>query len=150
MSDETDLQHIDRAQPDKGGIQRFRAAIDAWFERKAAYDADPNTFEKAVDRRKRKKKREVWRLEYAVRVGRDVRDYERDQTPERRAEKKAAKSKEERKRRLASSTPEKIAADREAAKVRAKKSRDAAKQQKADAERAEDAARRNDPAFGRF
>lgn len=129
---------------------RLRSAIDAWFKRKAAYDADPNNYEATVARNLQEKNREHWRAEYKLRLGRDVRDYERDQTPERRAAKKAAKSKDERARRLVASTPEKVAADKEAARLRARKSRDAAKQRKAEAEQAGQAMLQDDPNFARF
>jgi hypothetical protein len=107
---------------------RFKAAMDAWRSRHVAYLADPNTYEALLAERRKEENRKLWRAEYAMRVGRPVRATERGQTPERRNEKKAAKSKEERARRLAVSTPEQIAADKEAAKLRAKKSRERRKQ----------------------
>ena len=128
----------------------FKAAIDAWFKRQAAYDAKPDTFEKLLDQQKRERNRRDWRAEYQLRVHRPVRGYERDQTPERRKEKKAAKSKEERLRRLAASTPEQIEAERQAARIRAKASREAAKQRRAEAEQEAQATLHDDPNFARF
>lgn len=130
-----------------GGAARFKTAIDSWHKRKAAYDAKPDTFEKLLGQRRRKQKREDWRAEYQLRVDRPVRGYERDQTPERRKEKKAVKSKQERADRLARMTPEEVEAQKQAARDRAKASRDAAKLRKAEAEQASLEA---NPNFGRF
>jgi hypothetical protein len=107
---------------------RFKAAFEAWHKRHAAYLANPDTYEATLARCREEQNRKDWRAEYALRVDRPVRDYERDQTPERRKEKKAAKSKEERSQKLAASTPEQIAADKKAARLRAKASRDRKKQ----------------------
>lgn len=117
---------VEPAPPHVSG--RFKAAMDAWRARHIAYLANPNTYEALLAERRQEENRKLWRAEYAVRVGRPVRATERGQTPERRAEKKAAKSKEERARRDARSTPEQIAARKEDAKARAKASRERNKQ----------------------
>lgn len=131
-----------------GGALRFQSAIEDWFKRKAVRDADPNTFEARLAQQMQDRNRRGWRAEYQASVGRAVRDYERDQTPERRKEKKAAKSKAERARRLARSTPEQIEAEKQAARDRAKASRvKGAGCADAEAE-AEREAVRNLPTFG--
>lgn len=134
--------------PEPGAGHRFKTAIDAWFKRKAAYDANPSTFENLLNERGREKKRKSDRLEYRAKLGRDIRGYETGQTPERKAEKKAAKSKGERVRREARSTPEQIEADKQAARDRAKKSRENAKAKKQAEAEAEQAALQNHPNFG--
>ncbi|WP_336813485.1 hypothetical protein [Bosea sp. MMO-172] len=101
---------------------RFKAAIDAAMARHRSYLANPDTYEAAKARGTKDANNEASRIAYAASAGRPIRDYERGQTPERRAEKKAAKSKGERVRREARSTPEQIEADKQAARDRAKAS----------------------------
>lgn len=128
----------------------FKAAMDAWFKRQAAYDAKPDTFEKLLDQQKRERNRRDWRAEYQLRVDRPVRGYERDQTPERRKEKKAVKSKKERADRLARMTPEEIEAFRTAKQERERERRLQAKVKKEAEAKAEREAMEKLSNFGRF
>lgn len=133
-----------------GGAVRFTTAIDTWHKRQAAYDAKPDTFEKLLGQRRREQKREDWRAEYKIRVDRPVRGYERDQTPERRKKKKAAKSKQERADRLARMTPEEIDAFRTANQKREQERRLQAKLQKEAEAKAEREAMEKLSNYGRF